>query len=84
MGVNIIRLVCTFGQVGSVVLTLMERMGGEVYCVACSMGVVAGFVSCLAQYLSFLGGGWRLTTPPVHQVFQGHIHAIRGGLQGQC
>ena len=48
MGVNIIRLVCTFGQVGSVVLTLMERMGGEVHCVACSMGVVAGFVSWLA------------------------------------
>ena len=57
MGVNIIRLVCTFGQVGSVVLTLMERMGGEVHCVACSMGVVAGFVSCLAQYLSFRGWG---------------------------
>ena len=57
MGVNIIRFVCTFEQVGSVVLTLMERVGGEVHCVACSMWVVAGFVGCLAQYLSFLMGG---------------------------
>ena len=57
MGVNIIRSVCTFGQVGSVVLTLRERVGGDVHCVARSVWVVDGFFGGLAQYFSFLGGG---------------------------
>ena len=57
MGVNIIRSVCTFGQVGSVVLTLRERVGGDVHCVDRSLWVVDGFFGCLVQYFSFLGGG---------------------------
>ena len=77
MGVNIIRSVCTFGQVGSVVLTLRERVGGDVHCVARSVWVIDGFLVVWRSIFRFWG---EANQTPGSSGFPGVYTCIKRGI----